>query len=136
MSGTMRAMTARGSFETANWTPSPPYDDRDGVTLTTVTLTKTFSGDLTGTSLVTMLMATTPVEACRSYVALERVEGTLDGRAGSFVVQHDAASDEAGQSLRVRVVAGSGTGGLRGIRGEMTIAAGPGGHSYAFDYTL
>ncbi|MGW4794330.1 DUF3224 domain-containing protein [Nonomuraea sp. NPDC004297] len=129
-------MTARGSFETANWTPSPPYDDRDGVTLTTVTLTKTFSGDLTGTSLVTMLMATTPVEACRSYVALERVEGTLDGRAGSFVVQHEAAADEAGQSLRVRVVAGSGTGGLRGIRGEMTIAADPGGHSYAFDYTL
>ncbi|GAA4943497.1 hypothetical protein HD597_000945 [Nonomuraea thailandensis] len=130
-------MTAKGTFETAGWTPQPPYDDRDGVTLGVVTLTKTFSGDLTGTSLVTMLIATTPVEESRSYVALERVEGTLHGRAGSFVVQHDATSDEGEQSLRIRVVADSGTGELRGIRGEMGIVIGPdGGHSYTFDYAL
>ncbi|MEV0385231.1 DUF3224 domain-containing protein [Nonomuraea sp. NPDC050643] len=134
-------MTAKGTFDTANWTPQPPFDDRDGVTLGLVTLDKTFHGDLTGTSVVTMMIATTPVEASRSYVALERVEGTLDGRSGSFVVQHDATSDatsDAGeQSLRVRVVADSATGELRGLRGEMGIAITPdGGHSYTFDYTL
>nr|SBO99535.1 hypothetical protein BN4615_P9051 [Nonomuraea gerenzanensis] len=102
-----------------------------------VTLTKTFSGDLTGTSLVTMLIATTPVTESRSYVALERIEGTLDGRPGSFVVQHDATSDDGEQTLRIRVVADSGTGELRGLRGEMDIVIGPdGGHSYTFDYTL
>jgi hypothetical protein len=130
-------MTAKGTFETAGWTPQPPYDERDGVTLGAVTLTKTFSGDLTGTGLVTMLMATTPVEESRSYVALERIEGTLHGRAGSFVVQHDATSDRGEQSLRIRVVADSGTGELRGLRGEMGVVIGPdGGHSYTFDYTL
>ncbi|MEV0994428.1 DUF3224 domain-containing protein [Nonomuraea sp. NPDC050202] len=130
-------MTAKGTFETAGWTPQPPYDERDGVTLGVVTLTKTFSGDLTGTGLVTMLMATTPVEESRSYVALERIEGTLHGRAGSFVVQHDATSDRGEQSLRIRVVADSGTGELRGLRGEMGVVIGPdGGHSYTFDYTL
>jgi hypothetical protein len=130
-------MTAKGTFETAGWTPQPPYDERDGVTLGVVTLTKTFSGDLTGTGLVTMLMATTPVEESRSYVALERIEGTLHGRAGSFVVQHDAISDRGEQSLRIRVVADSGTGELRGLRGEMGVVIGPdGGHSYTFDYTL
>jgi hypothetical protein len=130
-------VTAKGTFETAGWTPQPPYDERDGVTLGVVTLTKTFSGDLTGTGLVTMLMATTPVEESRSYVALERIEGTLHGRAGSFVVQHDAISDRGEQSLRIRVVADSGTGELRGLRGEMGVVIGPdGGHSYTFDYTL
>ncbi|NJP97789.1 DUF3224 domain-containing protein [Nonomuraea sp. FMUSA5-5] len=130
-------MTAKGTFETAGWTPQPPYDERDGITLGVVTLTKTFSGDLTGTSLVTMLVATTPVEESRSYVALERIEGTLHGRAGSFVVQHDATSDNGAQTLRIRVVADSGTDELRGLRGEMAIAIGPdGGHSYTFDYTL
>ncbi|AQZ69816.1 unnamed protein product [[Actinomadura] parvosata subsp. kistnae] len=130
-------MTAKGTFETAGWTPQPPYDERDGITLGVVTLTKTFSGDLTGTSLVTMLVASTPVEESRSYVALERIEGTLHGRAGSFVVQHDATSDNGAQTLRIRVVADSGTGELRGLRGEMGIAIDPdGGHSYTFDYTL
>ncbi|MEV4168834.1 DUF3224 domain-containing protein [Nonomuraea sp. NPDC049709] len=130
-------MTAKGTFDTANWTPQPPFDDRDGVTLGLLTLDKTWRGDLTGTSVVTMMVATTPVETSRSYVALERVEATLDGRAGSFVVQHDAVSDNGEQSLRVRVVPDSATGELRGLRGEMGIAvAADGTHSYTFDYTF
>ncbi|PZG13725.1 DUF3224 domain-containing protein [Nonomuraea aridisoli] len=130
-------MTAMGTFETAGWTPQPPFDDRDGVTLGVVTLTKTFEGDLTGTSLVTMMVATTPEEDSRSYVALERVEGTLDGRTGSFVVQHDAVSDRGEQSLRVSVVPGSATGELRGLRGRLDITIDPDGtHHYTFDYTL
>ncbi|MFG1977110.1 DUF3224 domain-containing protein [Nonomuraea fuscirosea] len=130
-------MTAKGTFDTANWTPQPPFDDRDGVTLGLVTLDKTWYGDLTGTSVVTMLIATTPVEESRSYVAIERVEGTLDGRSGSFVVQHDATADQGEQSLRIRVVADSGTGELSGLRGEIGIVVAPdGGHSYTFDYTL
>ncbi|MEV0166890.1 DUF3224 domain-containing protein [Nonomuraea fuscirosea] len=130
-------MTAKGTFDTANWTPQPPFDDRDGVTLGLVTLDKTWHGDLTGTSVVTMLIATTPVEESRSYVAIERVEGTLDGRRGSFVVQHDATADEGERSLRIRVVADSATGELRGLRGEIGIVVAPdGGHSYTFDYTL
>lgn len=130
-------MTAKGTFDTANWTPQPPFDDRDGITLGLVTLDKTWHGDLTGTSVVTMLIATTPVETSRSYVALERFEGTLGGRTGSFVVQHDARGDGGEQSLSVRVVADSATGELRGLRGEIGIAIAPDGtHSYTFDYTL
>ncbi|TDD28665.1 DUF3224 domain-containing protein [Nonomuraea terrae] len=130
-------MTAKGTFETAGWTRQPPFDDRDGVTLGVVTLTKTFEGDLAGTSVVTMMVATTPVEDSRSYVALERVEGTLDGRAGGFVVQHNAVSDRGGQSLRVSVVPDSATGELRGLRGELDITIDPDGtHHYTFDYTL
>lgn len=131
----MASMTAKGTFDTAGWDPKPPFDDRDGVTLGLVTLTKTFHGDLAGTSVVTMMVASTPVEDSRSYVALERIEGTLEGRSGSFVVQHNAVSDRGGQSLRVSVVPDSGTGGLAGLRGEMTISIAPdGSHSYTFDH--
>ncbi|MFI7699238.1 DUF3224 domain-containing protein [Nonomuraea sp. NPDC049480] len=130
-------MNAKGTFDTAGWDAKPPYDDRDGVTLGLVTMTKTFHGDLTGTSVVTLLVATTPVESSRSYVALERVEGTLDGRSGSFVVQHNAVSDEGEQALRISVVPDSATGELRGLRGEMDVIIAPdGGHSYTFDYRL
>lgn len=133
----MDAMTAKGTFDTANWDAKQPYEERDGVTLGLVTMTKTFHGDLTGTSLVTLMIATTPVEDSRSYVALERIEGALHGRSGSFVVQHNAVSDRGAHSLRVSVVPDSATGELTGLRGEMQIVIGPdGGHSYTFDYTL
>lgn len=130
-------MTAKGTFETSGWTPQPPFDDRDGVTLSFVTLSKTFTGDLTGTGVVTMSTAITPVEDSRSYVALERIEGTLHGRRGSFVVQHNAVSDRGEQSLAISVVPDSATGELRGLRGTMAITVAPdGSHSYTFDYTL
>ncbi|GAA3584075.1 DUF3224 domain-containing protein [Nonomuraea rosea] len=130
-------MTAKGTFDTAGWDPQPPFDERDGVTLGLVTMSKTFQGDLAGTSVVTMMVASTPVESSRSYVALERIEGTLAGRRGSFVVQHDAVSDEGEQSLRISVVPDSATGELRGLRGEMDIIiASDGSHSYTFDYRL
>ncbi|MGP3912266.1 DUF3224 domain-containing protein [Nonomuraea sp. 10N515B] len=130
-------MTAKGTFDTADWNAKPPYEDRDGVTLGLVTMSKTFHGDLTGTSVVTLLVASTPVEDSRSYVALERIEGTLHGRSGSFVVQHNAVSDQGEQSLRISVVPDSATGELRGLRGEMGIVIGPDGeHSYTFDYAL
>ncbi|TDD21711.1 DUF3224 domain-containing protein [Nonomuraea diastatica] len=130
-------MTAKGTFDTAGWDAKPPFDERDGVSLGLVTLTKTFHGDLTGTGVVTMMVATTPVEDSRSYVALERIEGTLHGRSGSFVVQHNAVSDAGDQSLRITVVPDSATGELRGLRGELAIViASDGGHSYTFDYRL
>jgi hypothetical protein len=133
----MGPMNAKGTFDTAGWDAKPPFDDRDGVSLGLVTLSKTFHGDLTGTSVVTMMVATTEVEDSRSYVALERIEGTLNGRPGSFVVQHSAVSDAGEQSLSVSVVPDSATGELRGLRGEMGIAIAPdGGHSYTFDFRL
>ncbi|MBF8193067.1 DUF3224 domain-containing protein [Nonomuraea sp. K274] len=133
----MESMIAKGDFDTAGWDAEPPFDDRDGVTLGLVTMSKTFHGDLTGTSVVRLMTASTGVENSRSYVALERVEGALDGRPGTFVVQHNAVSDRGEQSLTITVVPDSATGELRGLRGEMDILIAPdGSHSYTFDYHL
>ncbi|MGW0805088.1 DUF3224 domain-containing protein [Nonomuraea sp. NPDC002799] len=130
-------MTAKGTFDTADWNAQPAFSDRDGVQLGLVTMSKTFHGDLTGTSVVHLMVAATEVEDSRSYVALERVEGTLAGRPGSFALQHNAVSDRSEQSLTITVVPDSGTGELRGLRGEMDIIVAPdGGHSYVFDYRL
>lgn len=130
-------MIARGPFDTAGWDAKPPFDDRDGVSLGHVSMSKTFHGDLTATGVVHLVVVSTPVAESKSYVAVERVEGVLQGRKGTFVVQHNAVSDRGRQSLRVSVVPDSGTGELTGLRGEMTIDVAPdGAHSYVFDYTL
>ena len=133
----MGRMTAKGTFDTADWNAQSPYDEADGVSLGHVTMGKTFHGDLTGTSVVHLIVAGTPEESSRAYVAMERVVGSLDGRSGSFVFQHFAVDDRGEQSLRVAVVPDSGTGELTGLRGELDILIAPdGAHSYVFDYRL
>jgi hypothetical protein len=104
-----------------------------------MTLDKTFAGALTGDSKGEMLIANTQATGSMAYVALERVTGTLDGRAGSFVLMHNGAmmkSDPNAGELHVRVVPGSGTGDLTGLSGTMKIVNESGQHSYVFEYEL
>ena len=52
-----------------------------------------------------------------SYVTLMHITGTLDGRAGSFVLQGDGTYDGKAARGQSQVVEGSGTGGLAGLSG-------------------
>jgi hypothetical protein len=71
------------------------------------------------------------------YIALEQVTGTLDGRKGSFILQHSGVMVKGVPDLSVKVVPGSGTDELTGISGTMNIIIAPDGkHSYEFAYTL
>ena len=69
-------------------------------------------------------------------MALERVTGTLHGRAGSFVLQHTGTMTRGKAELDVSVVPDSGAAELKGIAGQMTIEIVEGKHLYTFDYTL
>ena len=71
------------------------------------------------------------------YVAMEKVEGMLDGRRGSFILYHHGTmSPEAGQNLVVTVGPGSGTGDLAGLSGRLAIDLADGQHFYALTYEL
>jgi hypothetical protein len=102
-----------------------------------LTIAKTFSGPLTGTSVGQMLAASTAVAGSAGYVALEQVTGTLEGKAGSFMLQHSGHANRGANTLRVNVVADSGTGQLSGLTGEVQIIrTDTGTHQYVFDYEL
>lgn len=131
----MSTATARGRF-TVSMTPQGNPDARDGVALGRMALSKTFEGDLTGTGRGEMLTALTPVQGSAGYVAIERVEGTLHGRAGSFVLQHSGSMDRGAQRLAIEIVPGSGTGALAGIAGVFRLRIDAGQHYYELDYTL
>jgi hypothetical protein len=128
-------MNATGTFE-VTMAGEPPYETIDDVSLGRMTVDKRFSGPLTATSTVQMLAAHTPVEGSAAYVGLERVIGTLDGRAGSFVLQHCGVMTRDTRSLSVTVVPDSGTSELRGLEGEMKIEVVEGQHRYSFEYRL
>ncbi len=106
----------------------------DGVTLGRMSIDKTFSGSLSAVSKGEMLSARTPVQGSAGYVALEQVTGELDGRKGSFVLQHYGLMGEGGSLLTLEVVPGSGSGELLGLTGKMNIRIENGQHFYDFEY--
>jgi hypothetical protein len=127
---------AKGSFE-VTVTQQGAEDKAEGSTLGRWSGEKKFHGDLEGTSELQMLTAGTNVKGSAGYVAMERVTGTLEGRQGSFVLQHSGTMNRGALQLSVSVVPDSGTGQLEGIGGTMTIKIEAGGkHFYEFDYTL
>jgi hypothetical protein len=68
---------------------------------------------------------------------MERIDGTLDGAPGTFVVQHSALSTQSGDKLTVSIVPGSGTDALKTITGSMDISVdADGGHHYSISYEL
>jgi Protein of unknown function (DUF3224) len=131
----VRSMTAHGTFEITTHA-EPPYDVVDGVPLIRVRFVKRFAGPLEATSEVHMIAARTPVPDSAGYVAIERVTGTLDGRAGTFVLQHSGTMTRGARALSVTVVPDSATGALTGLSGRMDIEVVDGQHRYTFDFEL
>ena len=83
-----------------------------------------------------MLAAGTAVEGSGAYVAFELVTGSLNGKRGSFILQHKGTMRKGVYVMQVTVVPDSGTDELAGIAGAITIIIEGGKHSYEFEYTL
>ncbi|MBC7976191.1 MAG: DUF3224 domain-containing protein [Myxococcales bacterium] len=83
-----------------------------------------------------MLTAGTAVQGSAGYVAIERVTGTLHGRAGSFVLHHLGTMTRGVGEMTITVVPDSGAGALVGLTGKLTIHIVDGKHSYDFDYAV
>jgi hypothetical protein len=128
-------MHAAGTFD-VTLTPQPPDDRAGSENLGRLLIDKQFHGDLEGTSVGQMLAAGSEVEGSAGYVAIERVSGTLHGRRGSFVLQHNGIMDRGAGQLTIVVVPDSGAGELGGLAGRMTIDVADGAHAYDFEYTL
>jgi Protein of unknown function (DUF3224) len=126
---------AKGTF-TVKILPLTFEGQADGTKLGRMSIDKELSGDLVATTKGQMLSAGTDVKGSAGYVAIERVEGALNGRKGSFVMQHTGIMNRGEPSLSVRVVPDSGTGELVGLTGEFKIVIADGKHSYVFEYAL
>ncbi len=127
----MAQMEARGTFDVA----LIPIDGPE-TSIGAMTISKTFHGDLAGTSVGQMLAMRTHVEGSAGYVAMERVTATLGERRGSFALQHSGSMDKGAQSLSVAVVPDSGTDDLSGLTGTLEIRIENAMHYYRLHYTL
>ena len=124
---------ASGTFEVK----LSPQDQGADMPVGRMMIDKQFQGDLTGTSKGQMLMASSgTVKDSAGYVAIEKVTGTLNGRRGSFYLQHNGVMTRGVGELRITVIPDSGTDQLVGLSGKMNIIIAEGKHSYEFEYTL
>ena len=123
---------ARGEFEVK----IVPQVDREIPMLARMTIDKTFTGGLEATSQGQMLSARSAVPDSAGYVAMEKVEGTLDSKKGSFVLQHSATMDRGVPTQTITVVPDSGTDELEGLTGALTVIIADGKHSYDLAYSL
>jgi hypothetical protein len=111
------------------------YAEGDGVELSRVHITRTFTGDLEGASTAEILIAKS--EGGGAYTGQDLIRGTLAGKTGTFVIQHGGIMGPAGISNTGTIVPGSGTGELEGINGEGTLLAdGEGNHTLTLTYEL
>jgi hypothetical protein len=124
---------ASGTFD-VKLTPQTS-DDKDP-NLGRMTIDKQFHGDLEGTSKGEMLTGMTSVKGSAGYVAIEKVTGTLQGKHGTFILQHTGTMDRGTQQLSITVVPDSGTEELAGLSGKLTIKIADGKHFYEFEYGI
>lgn len=109
---------------------------KDGMQLGRMSVSKTFHGDLSAHSKGEMLSAMTATKGSAGYVVIEQASGVLDGKKGSFMLQHFGMMNRGNPQLILEVIPDSGTGELTGLSGNMKIVVEDGKHFYEFDYEL
>ncbi|HUE84791.1 MAG TPA: DUF3224 domain-containing protein [Vicinamibacterales bacterium] len=127
---------ANSRFAIKSWDEKPYSEGQDLPKLTRATVAKTFTGDIEGEGHVEYLMMYC-IDGSATFVGLERVVGHLGGKAGSFVLQRTGIFENGVAKESYVVISGSGTGDLRGLRGEGESAVGHGTeHPLTLTYEL
>jgi hypothetical protein len=112
-----------------------PYGEADGAELGRVHISRTFNGDLEGSSTAELLIARS--EGGGGYVGHDAITGTLGGKSGGFVFQHTGLMGPEGVTNAGTIVPGTGTRELAGITGEGTMLADDeGNHTLTLEYEL
>jgi hypothetical protein len=127
---------ATGRFAITGGSEQTGHEATGELKITRVAGTQRFSGAIEGAGSVEWVFA---YRSDRSavFAGFQRIDGSIDGRAGSVVLESTGEHNGKTSKGRWRVVTGSGTAELSGITGEGSFDA-PGGPeaSYELDYRL
>ncbi|HJP55427.1 MAG TPA: DUF3224 domain-containing protein [Gemmatimonadales bacterium] len=116
-------MKASGTCKPVKWDETTLVEISPAVKTTRASVVYAFSGGIDGRADAEMLMyyphvdPTDPHKSTARYVGLLQFTVTLDGRAGSFVVEEAGRFEGGLAASTLTIMDGSGTGALAGIRG-------------------
>ena len=116
-------MLATSSFSLKRW-DERPYDELEGAPkLTRASVVYGFEGELSGEGRLEYLMSYLP-DGSALFTGFQRFVGRVGSREGTFIFRHAGRFADGIASDTWTVVAGSGTGDLAGIRGQLEFSAG------------
>lgn len=125
----------RGKFELKS-SPVAPDENILKMGGMGMTFEKVFFGSIEAKSKVSMFGIINRDLGSGSYIALELIEGAIEEKKGSFVLQHSCFMNRGKDEQHIKVVPDTGTGELKGISGSMKIEIIDGQHFYDFEYSL
>lgn len=130
------ATDARCTFQITGWDEQTYAEIEGSAKLSQAKVTQSYSGAIEGTSSVEYLMVYS-VRGTASFVGIERVIGSVEGKPGTFVIQHVGSFENDKASSWWSIVAGSGTGELASLNGYGSyVAAHSGPAEVVFTYNL
>lgn len=112
------------TFTIENWDEQPFDVVPDTAKLTNALVTKAYRGAVNGTSATEWLMAYA-ADGTATFVGIERITGSVDGRSGSLVLQHVGTFEDGSATATLTVISGSGD--LDGATGSGKMVADPAG---------
>jgi Protein of unknown function (DUF3224) len=131
-------MTARaeGTFTVTSWAEDT-YQELDGKSkLTTAKVGYRLSGDIEGDATWSAVMYYRE-DGTAEFTGLQRLTGQIAGRVGTCVMVSDGTFSDGAARGTWRVIEGSGTGALAGLRGSGTsVATSEPPGTYTLDYEL
>ncbi|MEV0123900.1 DUF3224 domain-containing protein [Streptomyces sp. NPDC050703] len=132
------ARRVTGTFTFTHWDERPVAGEDGGVRIARADVSNDFRGGIESTATSCQYTIAYLGESGGAYVGHEFIEGTLDGREGSFVIEQRGSFVADGIECAFTVLPGSGTGELAGLSGTGAFTAHHGEKStpYTLDYTL
>lgn len=127
-------MHATGSFESTSWEEQPLRDVAGAPKLAHASMVSAFQGDIQGEGSSEYLISYLDEEAGKAYfVGSERVSGKIGDRSGGFLIHSEGTHENNGLQATWKIVPGSGSGELQGIKGEGSCSS---NGSHTVNFTL
>lgn len=105
------------TFKIESWDETEISKSKAGPKINRASVSQAYSGDLVAKSTIEYLM-TTFVDETSIFIGIEEVLGELEGRSGSFLMEHDGTHKNGIAKSEFVIIPNSGTGKLSGIRGK------------------
>jgi uncharacterized protein DUF3224 len=117
-----------GIFQITNWDETPYIDNEDGSKQSHAKITQNYSGFIDGSSELQYLMSYQS-SALALFVGFKVIAGKVNGKTGSFVLQHNGKFENGVASSNFIVVPNSGTDELENIEGSGSFKSGEAGQA-------
>jgi hypothetical protein len=124
----MTEIQVKGVFQITGWDETPYLERQDGAKQSNAKITQSYLGGIEGCSELQYLMCYTS-DGNAVFVGLETITGVIEGRSGSFVLQHQGTFAAGVARSSLRIVAHSGQGELANIAGEGCFESGENGQA-------